>query len=149
MATPTSAITDHSAFANSVRNSLQIANGKAAGIRKTDKQLFLANVVSPAGATLISTLASVVGGNSMFVGAATQSEDGGWRLACILVAIFSFFATISGVFKKQSEDKLAQANQCVGRLLSLELAIATGGTNWESMAREYGEIIKAYPEFVS
>jgi hypothetical protein len=142
-------IQDHHAFVNSVKASLDIAKERTAGIRKTDRQLFVANVVSPAGATLLATIAASIGGNAMFVQAATQTEDGGWRLACILVAIFSFIATVSGMFKKQFEDRLTQGNQCVGRLLSLDLAIATGSNNWEAMSREYGEIIKAFPDFVS
>ena len=85
----------------------------------------------------------------MFAQAAAQSEDGGWRLVCILVAIFGFIATVSGVFKKQFEDQLMQGNQCVGRLLSLDLAITTGSSNWEEATKEYGEIVKTFPEFVS
>jgi hypothetical protein len=140
---------DHAGFATSVKASLSAAKIKTASIRKTDSQLFVANIVSPAAATLLATIAAAIGGNSMFSQAAVQSEDGGWRLACILVAIFSFIATVSGMFKKQFEDRLTQGNQCVGRLLSLDLAITTGSSNWEDAAKEYGEIVKTFPEFVS
>jgi len=140
---------DHTAFINSVKASLSMAKDKTAHIRKTDKQLFVANVISPAAATLIAALAAAVGGNAMFAQAAAQSEDGGWRLACILVAIFGFIATVSGVFKKQFEDKLTQGNQCVGRLLSLDLAITTGSGDWGEMSAEYGSIVKTFPEFIS
>ena len=85
----------------------------------------------------------------MFRGAATQTEDGGWILACTLVAVFGFIATVSGVFKKQFEDKLALGNQCVGRLLALDLAITSGNTGWEDVVKEYGEVLKAFPEFIS
>ncbi len=84
----------------------------------------------------------------MFAQAAARSEDGGWRLACILVAIFGFIATVSGMFKKQFEDRLTQGNQCVGRLLNLDLALTTGSSSSEEAAKEYGEIVKAFPEFV-
>ncbi len=140
---------DHAGFANSVKTSLGIAKDKTTGIRKKDSQLFVANVVSPAAATLLATIAATIGGNEMFAQAAARSEDGGWRLACILVAIFSFIATVSGMFKKQFEDRLTQGNQCVGRLLTLDLAITTGSSSWEEAAKEYGEIVKAFPEFVS
>jgi hypothetical protein len=139
----------HEAFVNSVKASLSTAKNKTASIRKTNSQLFFANVVSPAAATLLAGLTAAIGGNAMFVQAATQSNDGGWKLACILVAIFGFIATVSGVFKKQFEDRLAQGNQCVGRLLSLDLAISTGSSNWEDVAKEYREIVKAFPEFIS
>ena len=137
------------AFINSVKVSLNTAKIKTARIRKTDSQLFVANVVSPAAATLLAGLTAAVGGNTLFVQAASQSNDGGWRLACILVAIFGFIATFSGMFKKQFDDRLVQGNQCVGRLLSLDLAITTGSSGWEEAAKEYGEIVKAFPEFIS
>lgn len=137
------------AFINSVKASLNTAKIKTARIRKTDSQLFIANVVSPAAATLLAGLTAAVGGNTLFVQAASQSNDGGWKLACILVAIFGFIATVSGMFKKQFDDRLVQGNQCVGRLLSLDLAITTGSSGWEEAAKEYGEIVKAFPEFVS
>ena len=140
---------DRAGFATSVKASLSTAKNKTADIRKTDSQLFVANVVSPAAATLLAALAATIGGNKMFVQAAAQSEDGGWRLACILVAIFGFIATVSSMFKKQFDDRLAQGNQCIGRLLSLDLAIATGSSNWEEASKEYSEIVKTFPEFVS
>ena len=142
-------IQSHDAFINSVKASLNTAKIKTARIRKTDSQLFIANVVSPAAATLLAGLTAAVGGNTLFVQAASQSNDGGWRLACILVAIFGFIATVSGMFKKQFDDRLVQGNQCVGRLLSLDLAITTGSSGWEEAAKEYGEIVKAFPEFIS
>ena len=70
-------------------------------------------------------------------------------LACGLVAVFGFIATVSGVFKKQFDDRLALGNQCVGRLLALDLAITSGSTEWEEAAKEYGEVLKAFPEFIS
>ena len=142
-------IQSHDAFINSVKASLNTAKIKTARIRKTDSQLFVANVVSPAAATLLAGLTAAVGGNTLFVQAASQSNHGGWRLACILVAIFGFIATVSGMFKKQFDDRLVQGNQCVGRLLSLDLAITTGSSGWEEAAKEYGEIVKAFPEFIS
>jgi hypothetical protein len=136
---------DRSAFTQSVKTSLATARKKVARIRRTDTQLFVANVVSPAAATLIAALAAAVGGNEMFRGAAAQAEDGGW----ILVAVFGFIATVSGVFKKQFEDRLVLGNQCVGRLLALDLAISSGHTAWEEATREYGEVLKTFPEFIS
>jgi len=135
-------------FAVTVKNSLGVAKSRVAGIRRTDSQLFMANVISPAAATLLAAVAAAMGGNTMFAQAAAQSEDGGWRLACILVAIFSFIGTVSSMFKKKFEERLTQGNQCVGRLLSLDLALTTGSRTFEEAAKEYGEIVKTFPEFV-
>ena len=140
---------DHAAFTQSVKSSLAIAREKVERIRRTDMQLFAANVVSPAAATLIAALAAAMGGDELFKQAAAQAEDGGWVLACGLVAVFGFIATVSGVFKKQFDDRLVLGNQCVGRLLALDLAVASGNTEWEAAAREYGEVLKAFPEFIS
>ncbi len=142
-------VQNHDVFISSVKASLNTAKNKTAGIRRTDSQLFVANVVSPAAATLLAGLTAAVGGNQIFQQAAAQSNDGGWKLACVLVAIFGFIATVSSMFKKQFDDRLVQGNQCVGRLLSLDLAITTGSSDWDYAAREYGEIIKMFPEFVS
>ena len=140
---------DHAAFTQSVKSTLASARQKTAGIRRTDSRLFLTSVVSPATATLISSLAAAIGGNNMFRQAATVNEDGGWIFACRPVAIFGFIATVSGVLKKPVEDRLTVGNQCVGRLFSLDTAIATGSIGWDEAAREYTEILKAFPEFIS
>jgi hypothetical protein len=140
---------DHAGFVTSVKTSLSTAKNKTDGIRKINSQLFVANVVSPAAATLLAAFTAAIGGNQIFQQAATQANDGGWRLACILVAIFSFIGTVSSMFKKQFDDRLAQGNQCVGRLLSLDLAITTGSSTWEEVSKEYGEIVRTFPEFVS
>ncbi|HZY45163.1 MAG TPA: hypothetical protein VFF70_10480, partial [Anaerolineae bacterium] len=125
------------------------AKEKAVSLRKTDTLLFITNIVSPGAATLIAALAAAIGGNRMFAQAATQTEDGGWKLACILVAVFGFIATVTGMLKKQYDDRLAQGNQCVGRLLTLDSNLATGSSSWEADTQEYGEIVKSFSEFVS
>jgi hypothetical protein len=140
---------DHAAFTQLVKTSLANAREKVSRVRRTDTQLFVTNVISPAAATLIAALAAAMGGNELFRQAAAQAEDGGWVLACGLVAVFGFIATVSGVFKKQFDDRLTLGNQCVGRLLALDLAITSGSTEWEAAAKEYGEVLKAYPEFIS
>jgi hypothetical protein len=53
------------------------------------------------------------------------------------------------MFKKKFEERLTQGNQCVGRLLSLDLALTTGSRTFEEVAKEYSEIVKAFPDFVA
>ncbi len=144
-----SATSDHAAFVQAVKASLDAAKRKTDAIRRSDSQLFIANVISPAAATLLAGFATVIGGNQMFPQAAAQMEDGGWKLACFLVAIFGFIATVSGMFKKQFDDRLAQGNHCVGELLELDLEITAGVSDWDAAAKKYGEIVKMHPEFVS
>ena len=149
MKTNKTTATDHAVFIQSVKTSLNTARAKTSGLRQTDTQLLVANIVSPAAATLLAGFAAAVGGNQMFPQAATQMEDGGWKLACALVAIFGFIATVSSMFKKQFDDRLARGNQCVGELLKLDLEITTGVRDWDAAAKEYGEIVKRYSEIVS
>ncbi len=149
MKTNKTTATDHAVFIQSVKTSLNTARAKTSGLRQTDTQLLVANIVSPAAATLLAGFAAAVGGNQMFPQAAAQMEDGGWKLACALVAVFGFIATVSGMFKKQFDDRLARGNQCVGELLQLDLEITTGVRDWDAVAKEYGEIVKRYSEIVS
>ena len=93
---------DHIGFTQLVKTTLATVREKVARICRIDTQLFVTNVVSPAAATWIASLAALIGGNAMFRGAAAQMEDGGWILACGLAAIFGFIATVSGVFKSNS-----------------------------------------------
>lgn len=149
MSTPKNSIEDHETFVQTVKSNIIGVKAKVAKIRRTDTQLFILDIVSPAAASLIAALAAAIGGNQMFRQAAAQSNDGGWVVACILAAVFSFVATLSGMFKKQFDERLALGNQCVGRLLSLDLAITTGNGSWEEVTKEYGDILKTFPEFTS
>lgn len=143
------AMEDHEAFVQTLKSNLNNVKNKVAKIRRTDTQLFVLDIVSPAAASLIAGLAAAIGGDQMFAQAAMQSNDGGWVLACILAAVFSFIATLSGMFKKQFDDRLATGNQCLGRLLSLDLVITTGKGDWDEAVREYADILKTFPEFIS
>jgi hypothetical protein len=140
---------DQTQLAASVKASLNTAKQKTSAINRIDTGLFAVNVISPATASLLAAVTSIIGGNTLFPPAAALVEDGGWRLACILVAVFSFIATIGSAFKKLFEDRLSRGNQCVGRLLTLDLAMSTGIKSREDASWEYGEIIKNYPDFVS
>jgi hypothetical protein len=83
------------------------------------------------------------------VNAATGSDDGGWKLACALVAILAFVATVSSMFKKQADECLSQGNLCASQLTALDAAIVTSSHSWEEMTKEYEDIVKAYPDLVS
>ena len=142
-------VPDYAAFAQKVQQSLSSVKVKVAALRKTDSMLFVTSVVSPALSALIASLAAAAGGNEIFKQAASQAPDGGWKLACVLAAILAFAATVSTLFKKQFGDRLTQGNLCVGRLLALDLDLTTQSRAFEEAAKEYSEIIKTFPEFVS
>ncbi|MBI3161421.1 MAG: hypothetical protein HYZ23_02870 [Chloroflexi bacterium] len=136
-------------LSESIKTALGKARQKTATVARIDTGLFAFNVITPAVATFLAGLTSIVGGNNLIPPAESIISDGGWRLACILVAAFSFVATIGSAFKKPFEDRLSRGNQCVGRLLSLDLAMTAGNRSREETSWEYGEIVRNYPDFVS
>ncbi len=89
---------EREAIVQSVKASLRIAQAHTARRRRTDALLFVVSTVSPAAATLVAALA----------------------------AVFSFIATVCSALRKQSDERLAQGNECVGRLMALDVAFATG-----------------------
>ncbi len=119
------------------------------GFRKTDTLLFVTSVVTPAAATLVSAFTALIGGNNIFPQAAAQVDDGGWKVACGLVAILAFIATVTSMFKKQADERLSQGNLCAGRLTALDAVITISSHSWEEMTKEYEDIVKAYPDLVS
>lgn len=142
-------IQNHAEFINLVKASLDTAKNKTDKISTNEFTIIRGQCSLPCCRNTSGGLTAAVGGNQIFQQAAVQSNDGGWKLACILVAIFGFIATVSSMFKKQFDDRLLQGNQCVGkRPLALDLAITTGTSDLEDLAKEYGEIVKSFSEFV-
>lgn len=134
---------DPKAFAQIVRESLRIAQERAAGFRKTNTRLVVASIVSSAATTLVA-------GGTAATGPLVGQGDNGWRIACIVAAILAFVSTISAALTQQLKvtERFTQGTQCVGRLRSLDVAIATGVRNWDEITKEYGEIVKTYPEII-
>jgi hypothetical protein len=127
-----------------VKDSLQKAQGHASSLRKNNGRLLVAGIVSSAATTLVAGFTAaqgpVVGGDGV----------AGWRLACIVAAVFGFVSTVCTGLSQQMKfsDRLSQGNQCVGRLRSLDVAITTGSRGWDEIAREYEDIAKTYPDLI-
>jgi len=103
----------------------------------------MTGIASSAGSTLVAGVTAATG---PLVG----QGDAGWRLACIVAAVFAFVATMSTGLKQQLRfsDRLAKGAQCVGKLRALDVTITTGNQDWQEIANEYKEIAKTYPEFI-
>jgi hypothetical protein len=134
-------VKDLKAFAQIVKDSLQQTQVHISGLRKTNTWLLIAGIVSSAATTLVA-------GGTAAAGPVVGAGPSGWRLACIVAAIFAFTSTVCTTLTQQlkTSEKLMQGVQCVGRLRALDLAIATGSQSWEEITKEYGEIVKVYPE---
>jgi hypothetical protein len=67
-----------------------------------------------------------------------------------VAAFLAFTSTVTTALIQQMKtgERLMQATQCVGRLRALELAIATGSQSWNEITKEYGEVLKAYPDYI-
>jgi hypothetical protein len=68
-------------------------------------------------------------------------------MACIAGAIFGFATTVSVGLNQQLKlgERLSEANQCLGRLKFLDVAIDTGSRTWAEISEEYEEILRTYP----
>jgi hypothetical protein len=134
---------DPSAFAQVVKESLRTAQQQTSGLRRTNTRLMVASTVS-------SAITTLVAGGVAAVGPMVKLEDASWSLACIVAAVFAFASTICTTLTQQMKvgERIVQGNQCVGRLRSLDVAIATGVRSWEEITKEYGEIAQSYSEFI-
>ncbi len=134
---------DHGALTRRVKDSLEQAEKRVSNLRENNTRLIMTGIASSAGSTLVAGVTAATG---PLVG----TGDAGWRLACIVAAVFAFVATVSTGLKQQLKfsDRLAKGAQCVGKLRALDVTITTGDQNWQEIADEYKEIAKTYPEFI-
>jgi hypothetical protein len=140
-------VPEHTAFAQTLKNSLRTARVHAARARRLDIGFFVIVIVAPALAALVAALAAAVGGNNLFP-LVTGVDDGGWKLACVIAASLSFIATLCSALRNRVEGHLAQSKACVGRLLALDVALVTGHLKREEIIKEYAEVLKTYAEFM-
>ena len=135
---------DRDALTQRVRASLQKAEKIISGQRKTNTRLVVTGMTSSAASTLVAGITAAQG---PIIGEGTE----GWRIACIVAAVFGFAATISTGLSQQLKinDRLLECTQCVGKLRSLDVVITTGSRSWEEIVKEYEEIARSFPEFIS
>ncbi len=131
------------ALGQRVRASLQKTEERTAGLRKANTRLLVSGMASSAASTLVAGITAAQG---PIIGEGAE----GWRVACIVAAVFGFVATVCTGLTQQLKisDRLSKGNQCLGKLRSLDLAITTSSRSWEEIIQEYQEIVKGYPELV-
>ena len=128
-------------FVSQLRDSLHKAELQTAQIRKTNSSLYVSGIVSSAVSTLVAGVTSAMG---PLVGEGIS----GWRLACIVAAVFGFVSTIVMGLTQQLRlnDRLSENKQCLGRLRALDFSITAGSQNWAEITKEYAEILRSFPE---
>jgi len=130
-------------LAQSVKASLRKAEGIAKDRRKINTRLLVTGMTSSSAATLV---AGITAAGGPVIGTGIE----GWRVACIIAAVFGFTSTISTGLGQQlkTNDRLSQATLCVGKLRALDVMITTGSRSWEENIAEFKEIAQLYPEFI-
>jgi hypothetical protein len=131
------------AFTQRVRDNLRQAETVSARLRQTNTRLQVTSIASSAVTTLVAGITAVQG-------PVVGQGDPGWRLACVVAAIFGLVSAVCVGLNQQLKlsDRQAQSYQCTGRLKALDAAITTGSRNQEEVAKEYEEIVKTYPEYI-
>jgi len=131
-------------LSKSIEASLRKAEGMVAGFRKTNNRILITAIVCSGASTLVAGLAAAFG-------PAADIGTDGWRTACIFAAVFGFISTVSTGISQQLKisDRLSEGKQCVGKLRYLNVAITTGGSNWEEIRKEYEETVKSFPDFIN
>lgn len=128
----------------SIEASLRKAEGMVSGFRKTNNRIMITAIISSGASTLVAGLTAAFG-------QAADIGTDGWRTACIIAAVFGFVSTVSTGINQQLKisDRLSEGKQCVGKLRYLNVAITTGGSNWEEISKEYEDTVKTFPEFIN
>jgi hypothetical protein len=128
-------------LAERVSRSLERAESYAIRLGRTNGSLSLGGIVTSAALTALTGWTSVAG--PVF-----GSSVSAWRLTCILAAVLGFLSTVFMALSQQLRlgDRLARANECIGRLKSLDLSLFSNAQSVEEIWKEYSEILRQYPE---
>jgi len=130
-------------LAEIIGKSLQTAEETVAKLHRTKDRVQITTIISSGAATLVAGLTSAIGPSAGI-------EADGWRLACILAAIFGFVSTVSSGLSQQMKysDRLSEGKQCVGRLRYLNVVMGIGGMGLDEITKEYEEVVRTYSEYV-
>ena len=127
-----------------IKDCLQNVEEQTKRIRKSNTLLMVFGVVNSSVATLITALTAAVG-------PVIGEGPTGWRLSCILGAVFAFGSTLCIGIDKQlkTTDRLVAANQALGRLRFLDIAVDTGSRSRDEITKEFEALYHTYPEIVA
>jgi len=119
------------------------AEEKVAGYRSQHNRIMMTTMISSGASTLIAGVTSAVG-------EAASIGTEGWRLACIIAAVFGFVATISSGISQQKNlyEKLSESNECFSRLRYLNSVIVTGSKDRSEINREYEDLMIKFPDIM-
>ena len=127
-----------------IRNNLKKVDKLVTSKRKANNRLLITGITTSAASTFI---AGITAAGGPLIGTGLE----GWRIACIIAAIFGFASTIVTGIGHQMKDsnQLTQGVECIGKLKILDVAILTGSKNWDEIISEYENLAAIYPEFIN
>lgn len=134
---------DRSLIAENIKSSLHKVQGFVARRKRTNSRLIATSMAFSGASTLVAGITSAGG---PVIGSGIE----GWRLACIVAAVFGFSSTISTGIIQQMEatERLSKGKECLNKLRYLDLGITTGKKDWEEVLQEYEELVITYPELI-
>jgi hypothetical protein len=126
-----------------IKSSLTKAEKTLSKQKRVNTTLLIAGMMSSAAATLV---AGITAASGPVIGTGTE----GWRVACIIAAIFGFGATVSNGLGQQLKvnEGLIECSHCVNQLRSLNLGITSGLINGPDIAQEYQAIASSFPDYI-
>lgn len=97
-----------------------------------------------------SVLATLIAGLTAFNGPLAGQGAGAWKWTCGIVAVFTATATVFTGLQKQFTvaERLAKANECVGKLKSLVISTELPGSDHAQVLNEYKKIVEVYSEYL-
>jgi hypothetical protein len=136
-------MTGQDVISERILNGLNHLETRMQQLQRANTGLLASGIVSSAASTLVT---GVTAANGPVLGSGTP----GWRLACIIAAVFSFGATIAVGLNQRLKigEKLAEGRQCTGHLRALEVAMVTGSRPRDEIVKEYEELVRTYPDLV-
>jgi len=134
---------DRDLITRSVKSSLLKAQKFVSGRQKANSRLIVASMIFSGASTLVAGITSAGG---PILGSGIE----GWRLACIVAAVFGLSSTIStgAIQQIESTGHLSEGKECLNSLRALDLGITTGRKKWEEIIREYEELATRHPEWI-
>lgn len=135
---------DQILITKSIKSSLLKTQEFVTGRQRTNSRLLAASMAFSGASTLVAGITSAGG---PIIGSGIE----GWRLACIIAAVFGLTSTIStgAIQQLETTDRLSKGKECLRALRSLDLGITTGKKKWEEIISEYEELALSYPELIS
>lgn len=118
---------------------LQKVEQASARLRKTQTTLLIASVFCSAATTLVSGITAAQG-------PVVGDGPDGWKLSCLIAAIFGFLTTVTIGLSQQLKlnDRLLDSKECLGKLRALDLRTVTSEWDEQEVGKELADVLKQH-----